>query len=288
MIALKEHLRKFEKGVFVLKLCPNIRMLMASTEVKPDRLTVARMRCKQWTCPVCSVRNLNAWRVHLSKTLTKRFSGVLWAFVTITAPGHLHGEPEATVTRLQVVWKRFYDILRRWAGRKVSYVYMYEAHGSGAYHIHALMDIGAIYDKWPVIYVWADPRRHHPMQIWLEDTLTSIGGGWVCDIRRVYTLNGGSAAMAAVAYAISYMAKSGSWVKFKKHARRIGVTRDIGGLPKLPKTGLTWFPVRELSIDDLISHGTIEDVSMRRKVLSGHFEHGYYPPLDPDHRGNKE
>lgn len=278
LIAFKEHLRKLAEGMAALKLCPKMRMLQATDEAKPRTLTVVRMRCKQWTCPVCSVLNLSKWRAHLGKTLSKRFIGVKWCFVTITCPAWLHGDPVATVTRLQGVWKRFYDKIRRYVGRKISYVYMYEAHANGDYHIHALMSLGDVYEKNALAYVWIEPRRHHPLQEWLENCLTAIGGGWVCDIRPVYSANVGHEAGAATAYAMSYMAKSKSWETFKKHARRIGVSTDIGSPPKPAKSPLHWQVRREISLGALAAYDVVEDISIGREIGLGDFENGFYPP----------
>ncbi|MEP6634068.1 MAG: hypothetical protein ABJA62_07650 [Luteimonas sp.] len=144
------------------------------------------------------------------------------------------------------------------------------------------MSIGEEYEKHALQYVWNEPRRHHPLQQWLEATLTSIGGGWVCDIRRVYALNGGSEAGSAVAYAIAYMGKSKSWETFKKHARRIGVSSDIGSPPKPPPGALLWQIRREISLGALAMYDAVEDISIGRKIGKGDFENGYYPPQSLD------
>lgn len=259
--------------------CKNVRMLMKSTDYKPDRLTVARVRCKQWTCPACARRNLNQWRLHLLKRFSKDdLIRDLWCFITITVPPHLHGHPQESVTRLQRVWKRMYDLMRRKFTSKLSYVYMYEAHSDGTYHLHAIINCGRDYDKDALIFVWREPYKHHPLHRWFQDTLPTLGAGFITDVRRVYSMYGLRDSVSAILYAIKYMSKSGSWVQFKKHARRIGVTQDIGGLPKALPSEFTWSPVPYISLNDLARHKIIEDVTTRRELTRKDFDHGFYPP----------
>lgn len=263
--------------------CKRVRMLMRSENFKPDRLTVARVRCKQWSCPSCARRNLNMWRLHLLKTLSKdEFKDQKWCFITITVPPELHGQSVASVSRLQKVWKRFYDWLRRKFKRLLSYVYMYEAHADSTYHIHAIINIGEEYDHDPLIYVWKNPLDKHPLHRWMQDKLPTIGAGWKCDIRRVYPMHGLNDTVSAILYAIKYMSKSGSWLNFKKHARRVGTTRDIGSPPKQKAQEFLWLPVREISLKDLYHYGIIEDVSVGRELKRADFEYGFYPPMNEE------
>lgn len=260
--------------------CKRVRMLMLSENFKPDQLTVARVRCKQWSCPACARRNINMWRLHLLKTLSKpEFADQKWCFITITVPPELHGQSVQSVGRLQKTWKRFYDWLRRKFKRVLSYVYMYEAHTDQTYHLHAIINIGEEYDSYPLIVVWKRPLEHHPLHRWMQDKLPTIGAGWKCGIQRVYPMYGLNSTVSAILYAIKYMSKSGSWVGFKKHARRIGTTSDIGSPPKPVAQDFLWLPVREISLRDLAKWGIIEDVSIGRELKRADFEYGFYPPM---------
>lgn len=259
-------------------VCPNVKMLIKSRDYHPGRLTIARLRCKQWTCAFCAERNMQAWKRHL----VERFQGVLkgskWCFVTLTAPPYLHGQPERSVEMFQSLWKRLYDKLRRYLGESVSYVYMYEAHKSGTYHMHALMSFGHIYDESPLFYVWKNPLDHHPIQRWLKDTCASLGGGYIVDVRRIHSRYGLNDSVSAVLYSIKYFAKSKSWKRFKKHARRIGVSRDIGGVPKPPKGEFSWIPMPWLRREEWEQEEEVFDLSIGRKVERADFEYGFYPP----------
>lgn len=260
------------------EVCPNIRMLVTSTDAKPGRLTVARVRCKQWSCDFCAKRNLAAWRAHLGKTFSRKFPDTKWCFMTITLPPHMHGRDDKGVPELQRIWKRLYDKLRRKYDEKISYVYFYEQHKSGTFHIHALISLGATYDLSPLLYVFKEPHKYHPMHRWLKDTNASLRGGHQTDIRRVYGRDGSSDASAAVMYALAYFAKMKTWDGFKKHARRIGVSQDIGGLPKAQKTLYKWEVRQYLTLADLARHGTIHDTSIGRDIGRGDFSYGFYPP----------
>lgn len=262
----------------ILKACPNVRRLMKSHTHTLGRLTIARVRCKQWTCEFCAKRNMNAWRRHLIERLQGPLAEKSWCFVTLTAPPELHGYPEKSVAMFQEAWKRLYDLFRRYLNEKLSYIYMYEAHKSGTYHMHSLMSCGRAYDKSPLCYVWKKPLEQHPLHRWLQDTLPHLGAGWRVDIRRVYSVYGLSDGVSAVLYSLKYLAKAKDWARFKKHARRIGVTQDIGGLPKPPKSEHAWKLVPWIKIEDFKLETEVFDLTVKKRVHEADFENGYYPP----------
>lgn len=264
-----------------VSVCPNVKRLMKSRDYAPDRLTIARVRCKQWTCGFCSIRNMNAWRRHLIERFQGVLAGKAWCFLTITVPSEMHGYPEKSVEVLQQVWKRLYDLLRRHVNEKLSYVYMFEAHKSGTYHLHALVSLGCFYDRYPLIFVWKNPLEHHPLHRWLQDTLPSLGAGWKVDVRRVYSVHGLSDGVSAVLYSIKYFAKAKDWKRFKKHARRIGVTRDIGGLPKPKKSEHEWTLIPWLRREEYDKENEVYDLSIGRRVEPADFQYGFYPPDEP-------
>lgn len=260
------------------KTCPNFRSLVTSTDVQPSRLTVARIRCKKWTCPYCGEKNLNAWRAHLGKTFARKFPNAKWIFITITLLGKDHGKEDKGVPKLQKIWSRLYHRMRRKYGKEISYVYFYEPHKKGTFHIHALLNIGHIYDETPLRKDLKYPLKKHPMYIWLQTTLGQLDAGKQTDVRRIYGKDGHNDASGAVAYALAYFAKMRNWEGFKKGARRIGVSQDIGGLPKASKSSYKWEVRQWLTLSDLYRHGTIYDVSIGRNIGKGDFEQGFYPP----------
>lgn len=221
---------------------------------------------------------MNAWRRHLIKQFQGPLKGKSWCFMTLTAPPYLHGQPEKSVEMFQSAWKRLYDKLRRYVNEKLSYVYMYEAHKSGTYHMHILVSCGEFYDRNPLCYVWGEPLKHHPLHRWLQDTMPTLKAGYIVDVRRIYSVHGLSDGVSAVLYSIKYFAKAKDWKRFKKHARRIGVTQDIGGLPKPPKTEFTWLPMPCLREEDAMKENEVYDLSIREKLTHKHFENGFYPP----------
>jgi len=48
-----------------MNYCPRIKTLISSWDFKAGYLAVARLRCRQWDCPYCSVKNGDMWRAHL-------------------------------------------------------------------------------------------------------------------------------------------------------------------------------------------------------------------------------
>lgn len=223
---------------------------------------------------------MRAWRRHLLERFQGKLKGKSWCFMTLTAAPELHGQPEKSVAVFQEIWKRLYDLLRRYVGEKISYVYMYEAHKSGTYHMHALLSVGLFYDQWQIAYVWKNPLDRHPLQRWLKDLLPKLGGGFIVDIRRVHSRYGLSDGVSAVLYSIKYFAKAKDWKRFKKHARRIGASQDIGGLPKPPKTDHNWTVEPWIRIEEYYAHGIVHDLSVRRDIKPPDFENGYYPPAN--------
>jgi len=257
--------------------CKRVRMLMRSDDVIPSSMMIARVRCKQWECPACSQANKNQWKRHLVERFSHHpLNKTKWCFMTLTLPPYMHKkDPAEGVSTLQKGWKRLYDLLRRKYALKLSYVYFYEHHKSGTYHLHCIINLGDDYDR--LSEGWDGILDHHPIARWLRDTLPTIKLGWKCDIRRVYAMNGLNDAISAVMYAIKYISKSSSWRNFKKHARRVGVTSDIGS-PKRGKSEKgSWRPVPFIVKEDLQYFDKIIDVSRGHVLKIDDFEHGMYP-----------
>lgn len=257
--------------------CKRVRMLVRSSDIVPSSLLIARVRCKQWSCPSCAEANKNMWKRHLVERFSHHpMNKTKWCFMTLTLPPRYHTQdPENGVATLQKAWKRMYDLLRRKYALRLSYVYFYEHHKNGTYHLHAIINLGEVYDRLSV--EWDGVLDHHEMARWMRDTLPSIGLGWKCDIRRVYAMNGLNDAISAVMYAIKYISKSKSWKRFKKHARRVGVTSDIGSPKRSKSEKGTWRPVPFVVKEDLDLFDKIIDVSRGHVLKLDDFEHGVYP-----------
>jgi hypothetical protein len=260
----------------------------------PDGLKIVRIPCKKWDCSICGPKNAQLWRTYLLKRLSKPdMIGKKWCFLTITLPSKYHNAQASRdgVTALQKAWDRLYMPLQRLIGRKLSYVYFYEGHStkkdaSGieytAYHRHCIIDIGEEYDKDPLIYVWLRPQYHHPIQAWLKERLVKYGAGYILDLRRIRDVGYGSS-IGAVLYATKYMSKGSRWDDFKKGARRVGVSTDIGS-PKRKQSSENWNVMFGLSRENWQKRfGNVENVTTHEFLLGKDFDaSGFFPPIFED------
>jgi len=269
--------------------CRRISSLLVSDDYIDGKTSVLRIPCKQWSCPICGPKLQNRWKHHLLKTLSSdKHKDKQWCFLTITLMPEFHDAktPSEGVERLQSVWKKLYMKMRRKVGgRLISYVYFYEGHKNHTYHIHAIMDIGLEYDKNPVYWVWEKPLDRHPLQRWLKDLLPTIGAGWSVDLRRIKGYGTQSSSVGTVLYAVKYMGKKNSWEGFKKSARRVGTSQDIGGInSKRDRSRSSWEIRHGISRDEYYKRGGKIHLVVENKPLELHDFEGdwYYPPLDRD------
>lgn len=206
------------------------------------------MRCKQWTCPYCGTKNADMWRAHLLHTFCEVMTEKQWVFVTLTAKPKDHSSPEQSLKALKAGWGKIYDALRYRYGRKFSYVMVYEAHKSGAYHIHILIDLGAEYDSMGAAPEGIEPygalikaERRHPFCKALKAAAVKAKIGYIVHARRIKEgASGADNARLAVGYVTKYFVKQSEMLNFPKHARRIGTSRDIGSPATANKGKFSW------------------------------------------------
>lgn len=216
------------------------------------------------------------WRAHLLETLTKTMIEKRWIFITLTAPRWAHRDPLASLKVLKEGWGKLYDKLRYRNGGALSYVMVFETHASGIFHIHALVDMGDIYDAYDVlipIHLTGKERveaeKKHPFGKWLKDKATDSKMGWVCHATRIR--EGGTGqdnARLAVGYISKYFTKGSLEMIMPERWRRLGTSRDIGSPRSKSKKEFTWVVRNAISIQDvkfiphyLISEGRLLDPS---------------------------
>lgn len=268
-------------------ICRRLKHVLISSDFEAGKTTILRVACKKWSCPICGPKLLSRWKHHLLKRLTQPdMIDKQWCFLTITLMPEFHTAktPQEGVTRLQSVWGKLYMKMRRKVGgRLITYVYFYEGHKDSTYHMHAILDIGLEYDKNPVICVWKKPNEHHPLQRWLKDLLPTIGAGWSVDLSRIRSRGAQTSSVGVVLYAVKYMAKSKSWENFKKGARRVGTSQDIGPMNKKKgKSRSTWEVKHGISRDEFHRRKSAYVLLDENKNLSVEDFEGqwYFPPLD--------
>jgi len=232
-----------------MRYCPRVKTLIASWDFKPGFLSIVRMRCRQWDCPYCSTKNADMWRAHLLETFCNRFPDKHWVFVTLTVPPWAHElEPDVSLRLLKDAWNGMYDRMRFKNGKKLSYVLVFETHKSGIFHVHALCDMGIVYDDYGVSIDFTLPyddrilaEKDHPFGVWLREKCTAERLGWVCHATRIREgVTGKDNARLAVGYITKYFSKAVNDVVLPKRARRICTSRDIGSPRTKGKKEFSW------------------------------------------------
>ena len=263
--------------------CQRIKGVVYSDDFKQGYRTVVRLSCKMWGCPYCGPRNAIAWRAYLLDRFNKTMRDESWVFATITAHRKAHKTTKTSLLNLQQVWKRLYDRLkRRYNGKAMQYVRVFEVHKSGRFHMHLLLNIGVYYDSREFVIKEPLDEYRHPDCKWLRLACSELGGGWRVHMRRVWEAHTRSANVGlVVGYILKYMGKQMVDLDFPKHQRRIQTSRKIGSPATAAKGQGTWTHVREIPLSMLkASPMPIVDMSTGEILTEESFEgEAYYPPL---------
>lgn len=269
--------------------CPRVKTLIASWDFKPGFLSIARMRCRQWDCEYCAVKNADMWRAHLLHTFCEIMTEERWVFVTLTVPPWAHKKPvNVSLELLKKSWGKMYDKLRYLNGGKLKYVLVFETHASGVFHVHALCNLGDVYDAHGVTINYALPHeeriqaeKEHPFCVWLKEKATDVKLGWVCHATRIKEgSTGKDNARLAVGYITKYFSKAVTEVVLPKRARRICTSRDIGSPRSKSKKEFSWalkpaFNWRSAKVTPIWL------ISEDRILGPGDFgDDGYYPAIE--------
>lgn len=262
-----------------MRYCKRIRALLSSEDHTPGRLTIARMRCKMWSCEYCGKVNARRWRAHL----LSRFNDHLkeeWVFVTLTAHANAHVTPAMSVKNLQQTWKKLYDRLRRHYSKKIEYIRVFEAHKSGRYHMHLLLNVGTEYDAHGLQPRTLKEELRHPECRWLSKAAAESGGGWRVHMRRVKDYETGTSnAGLVVGYITKYMSKNIGQSWFPKGQCLIYPSRGVGSPARRPPSAATWRPRSGIYRDDVFQYREIFDVTANHRVTTDDFlDEFIYPP----------
>lgn len=188
------------------------------------------------------------WRAHLLQTLGHDMTDKRWVFVTLTAYSKAHVSASASLKNLKKGWSKIYDALRYAYKRKFSYVMVFEAHVSGAYHIHTLIDLGEEYDALgPAPEGYEEYKdliraeRRHPFCKELKRMAVKAKIGYIVHARRIQEgKTGQDNARLAVGYITKYFVKQVDILDFPKHMRRIGTSRDVGSPQTANRGKFSW------------------------------------------------
>jgi hypothetical protein len=226
------------------RYCPRVKSLLLSDDLKEGFLAVARMRCKQWDCEYCSIKNGDLWRAHLLNVFCELMPEKRWVFCTLTIRNGKGMTPQYSLKRLKEAWGKIYDALRYKYKRGFSYVMVFEQHKSRVFHIHVLIDLGQEYDalaQAPLfekdLAALVRAERSHPFCKALKEMAKKAKIGYIVHARRILEgETGKDNARLAVGYVTKYFTKQFAIKDFPKRGRRIGTSRDIGS-PKTANKG---------------------------------------------------
>lgn len=263
--------------------CKRFKGLAVTTADDDREMLVARLRCKQWDCEYCAVKNRQIWRAHIIDRVNAM--GGDWLFLTITAHGNAH-KAGKTIENLKRAWKKLYDRLRyKFAGQKLEYVWLYEKHSEKdrrgvaktRYHVHAILRASINGDN-----VWSETGQYyyHPeMHNWLKDNSASVGAGFMCHACKIQDGNGGLVS----AYITKYMTKDAQNLKdFPKGMRRVQTSRGFGS-PGKKESEIAWEFRAHLLPGEVLRHPIVTDVSIGQRVTLASFKgQELYPPFEPD------
>lgn len=263
--------------------CMRIKGVVYSDDFKQGYRTLVRLRCKMWGCPYCGPQNAIAWRAYLLDRFNKALRDEAWVFATITAHRKAHKTVKTSLLNLQQVWKRLYDRLkRRYNGKDLQYVRVFEQHASGRFHMHLLLNIGVYYDSREFVIRTPLDEYRHPDCRWLRLACAELGGGWRVHMRRVWEHTTKTANVGlVVGYIVKYLGKQMVDLDMPKHQRRIQTSRKIGSPNTAAKGQGTWTHAREIPLSMLRTiHLPILDYSTGEVLQESSFEgEAYYPPL---------
>lgn len=264
--------------------CKRIKGVLLSLDFRMGFITLVRISCKMWNCPCCRQKNARNWRAYLLDTFNKKFGHEAWCFMTITAHKNAHRAGSVmTIRNLQQVWKRLYDRLRRYYGKSIEYVRIFERHSSGRFHMHILINTGLEYDKKGYVIKDKLDEFRHPDCKWLRLACSQLGGGWRVHIKRVWDDQKRSSNIGlVVGYILKYMGKDMASFEFPKHQRRIQTSRRVGSPATAAKGVGTWEHKREIGLDYLKSAPKrIVDMTTGEIINERSFEgEAYYPPFE--------
>lgn len=243
-----------------MDFCPNFRKVAVKPSVTGKEINLVHLRCKKWSCEFCAEKNRLVWRAHLLDALNKKVDGCEWCFITLTA--HKNAQtPQNSIKNLKGAWDKLYHRIRRkWALQDVEYAMLYEPNQKGAYHIHAIINLGVDGDN--VFDVEHEEWRHQGLTSWLKDNAAACGAGYIAHGVKIDAPNPG----LVVAYITKYMTKENTgWADYPKYCHRIAVTRGIGS-PKFEAKEKGWVSTTMVHASEIANGVTIVDLNTRERI----------------------
>lgn len=261
------------------------------TAQSEDKNYIVQLRCKQWDCDYCAVRNAKQWRAALLDYINNS-DDKTWSFWTVTVPKviHNHDDKDARYSMSLAVIKAGWDKLMKRAKRhlgKFQYIRVIEQHKSGAAHVHLLAsvhmpDSKKVKRKKPdkdgnAVYY------HHSE--WLKDNAVACGFGYIHDCQNLVDKDTGENwhAGGVSGYITKYVTKDlKDNDQFRKKVRINKIQTSRGIKRKNTDSDLSWEHKAHITQVDLLqSELPYFDLSTGQYVTTAHFRgQPVYPPLE--------
>lgn len=254
-------------------------MKVAYTMTGPKKALFTRLRCKQWSCDYCAVKNAKTWQYWLIKRLPEVSDN--WWLMTLTAPRDKRTTLES-LSALRDNIDRLFKRMRRVFDGGIEYVRTFEKHPtSEAIHAHFIVSgvtpfvaIGCSSKLQPMaVGVYTRTRRSGIWSIktWLKKTCGEIGMGYIADIKKL----SGDTKNAAF-YVTKYLTKEQQAIDVP-YLRHVQVTSGIGS-PQFDEN-YTWTPVSYITAD-MVGHKTeVTDIDTGFVIKGDNYweTKGFYP-----------
>jgi len=253
--------------------CPNFSLVASTQRASDGKWIMTRLRCKQWSCVVCAAKNRQMWRNFLSSKLRKISS--VWWFGTLTAPSWAR-TAEKSLAAIRKNFDRFMKRLRR-VFKGVQYVRVYEAHKTGAFHLHIIIcGLSVRVERYTARSGLrgfrpchtADNSRSMAVNTWWKKTAAKCKMGYIAEVKKIPSNE-------AVGYITKYLTKGGQAFECR-NLRRVQTSQGIGS-PKINSVEI-WQVTGHLWGGD-IGYQAFVDLDEKKSVPAAYWQNEViYPP----------
>lgn len=215
--------------------CKNFRSVLRTHDYQDFVVTIARARCKMWSCATCARINAKMWRYALIKQLLELSSMPKFSFFTLTirlADFHQisnRERAEKSATLIRESADKLFKRLKREYGN-FTYVRVIESHKSGLLHIHVI----ASFHFSDIRLVYRGSKQGKKRFVKTSDTLkkmsTECGFGYIVHAENLEDQSGEWDALRVVSYVTKYITKDFEYIESVQkglRVRKIVTSRDL-------------------------------------------------------------
>lgn len=253
---------------------------VAFAQTGPKEALFTRLRCKQWSCPHCALKNASIWRAFLKERLPD--VSPQWWLLTLTAHSNTT-TAQSSLNNIRANIERLLKRAKRVFG-DLSYVRTFERHPtSKRIHAHFIIAGLAPYvergrSKRGIETFRSSQNRSGRRGIWAVRTWFKINAqecqmGMICDVRLIV-----GDVVSAVLYVCKYLTKAQQDLDCKG-LRHVQTSRDVGS-PK-QKGDENWSTAAYIVATMFPVNTAIVDLNTGKVIDNNFWEHtGFYPNED--------